>query len=119
MFGEVIRLSEEGPLHALRVRFNLFRPRTGEKYRTMQELVELTTRATHEQELYAPEDWEFMGWLGEMYREGDRELSELRLEGMELLQWLVRWGHTARVELADQTVGSRAVTDAAGSPGNS
>ena len=102
VFGEVIRLSEEGPLHALRVRFNLFRPRTGEKYRTMQELVELTTRATHEQELYAPEDWEFMSWLGETYSEAKREVAELRLEGMELLQWLVRWGHTARLELADQ-----------------
>ena len=102
VFCEVTPLPDQALLHAFKVRFNLFRPRTGEKYRTIAELVEVTTRATHEQELYAPEDWEFMTWLGEMYPEGNRELAELRLRGLELLQWVARWGHTMRLEMADQ-----------------
>src|SRR3954469_13364510 len=51
--------AEHPALHQLIVRFSLFRPRTGEKVRPVSELIELTTRSAHEQELFPPEDWEF------------------------------------------------------------
>jgi hypothetical protein len=45
------------------VQFHLQRPRTGGRIRSARELVELTARAAHEQEMFAPEDWEFIQWL--------------------------------------------------------
>ncbi len=86
-------------LHALAVRFNLFRPRTGEKIRPLTEIIELATRATHEQELFSPEDWEFIQWLGETYAGAETEDESITLAGMDLLQWLARWGHDRRLEL--------------------
>ena len=102
IYCETLPEAQDARRRLLRVRFNLFRPRTGEKNRTIGELVEVTTRATHERELYAPEDWDFIVWLGEMYPENKRDAAELSLGGMELLQWLVRWGHTPRLEVSDQ-----------------
>src|SRR6266403_5966268 len=49
------------------VRFQLMRPRTGEKTKSVRELIELTTRAAHEQELFPPPDWEFIQWLAETH----------------------------------------------------
>ncbi|MEI7729865.1 MAG: DEAD/DEAH box helicase [Verrucomicrobiota bacterium] len=89
-------------LHTLCVKLNLFRPRSGEKNRTLEEIIELTTRATHEQELFSPDDWDFMKWIADCYAAADPETSELDLAGVELLQWLARWGHTKRLEWADQ-----------------
>ena len=97
-----VRLAGDSALHTLAVRFNLFRPRSGEKGRTVAELVELTTRSTHEQELFAPPDWEFLEWLAQMFDGQDGEVEELTLGGAELLQWLVRWGHHPRIELVAQ-----------------
>jgi superfamily II DNA or RNA helicase len=91
-------VSDHPALHQLRVRFSLFRPRTGEKLRPISEIIELTTRATHEQELFAPHDWEFIQWLAETAPEGATD-SELLLGGLDLLQWLTRWGHQKRLEL--------------------
>ena len=86
-------------LHVLRVRFSLFRPRTGEKVRPLSELVELTTRATHEQELFSPPDWEFIEWLTETYGEDAADKAEaLTLSGLDLLQWAARWGRSPRLE---------------------
>jgi SNF2 family DNA or RNA helicase len=86
-------------LRALKVRFSLFRPRTGEKIRPIAEIVELTTRAAHEQELFSPFDWEFIEWLSESCQtEGDSGES-LTLTGTDLLLWLARWGHHPRLEL--------------------
>ena len=46
---------EEHPgRHRLAVELHLQRPRTGEKVRTLREIIELTTRAGHEQELFPP-----------------------------------------------------------------
>src|SRR5215472_6994328 len=45
----------------------LFRPRAGEKAKTLADLVELTTRAAHEQELFPTADWEFVQWLTQNY----------------------------------------------------
>src|ERR1051326_1193826 len=52
----------EAARRQLAVQFYLERPRSGEKLKTLDELMELTTRAAHEQELFAPPDWEFIQW---------------------------------------------------------
>jgi superfamily II DNA or RNA helicase len=100
---------EEPSLHRLAVQFHLSRPRTGEKPKTMGAVLELMTRAAHEQELFPPGDWEFIQWLAELRgpktegkaqsgRSGG-ENGSLHLSEVELLHWLSRWGHTSRLEL--------------------
>ncbi len=101
VFGEVTAAEDHPKLHALKVHFNLFRPRTGERHRTIGELIEITTRSAHEQELFAPVDWQFLLWLGEHYADRD-EAEFLKISGIELLQWLARWGHTGRIEFENQ-----------------
>lgn len=86
-------------LHSLGVRFSLFRPRTGEKVRPLSEIVELTMRSAHEQELFSPADWEFIQWLCETYAEPEEGSDVLVLTGLDLLQWLARWGHAKRLEV--------------------
>ena len=86
--------------HHLAVQFHLSRPRTGEKLKTLQELVELTARTAHEQELFAPPDWEFIQWLAETHSTRNDGEDKLVLSDWELLHWLTRWGHTSRLELA-------------------
>src|SRR6185369_15376447 len=95
---QVRQVPDHPALQALAVQFHLFKPRTGEKPRTVSEIVELSTRATHEQELFSPADWEFMQWLGEIYPDGRNGDETILLTGAELLQWLARWGHTQRLE---------------------
>ncbi len=85
-------------LHALKVRINLFRPRTGEKIRPVSEIIELTTRATHEQELFSPPDWEVIQWLADTYGDDAEESDSLILSGLDLLQWLARWGLSDKLE---------------------
>jgi hypothetical protein len=46
--------NDQPALHHLRVRFSLFRPRTGEKIRQLSEIVELTTRATQSRSCLPP-----------------------------------------------------------------
>ncbi len=91
---------EEQPArYRLAVELHLLRPRTGEKVRTLREIIELTTRAAHEQELFPPDDWEFIQWLAETHAgRSDGQLT-LVLSDLELLHWLARWGHTPRLEL--------------------
>ena len=101
VLGEVRPLADSA-LHTLAVRFNLFRPRSGEKGRTVAEIIELATRSTHEQELFAPRDWEFIVWLAERFAGRDADVEEITLGGAELLQWLVHWGQQARLELTVQ-----------------
>jgi hypothetical protein len=83
----------------LSVQFRLSRPRSGEKVRTLGEVIELTTRATHEQELFSPDDWQFIEWLAQTYGH-DKNGEALVLSGPELLQWLAHWGNGSRLELA-------------------
>src|SRR5262245_5268472 len=90
--------AEHPALHCLAVRLNLFRPRTGEKFRPISELIDLTTRAAHEQELFSTTDWEFIQWLAETYADDVTGSETVRLTGMHLLQWLARWGNTTRLE---------------------
>jgi len=90
---------EEPSRHRLAVQFLLSRPRTGEKARTIREMIDLVVRATHEQELFPPADWEFIQWIADTQRHSAaRDTDTLILSDAELLQWLARWGHTARFE---------------------
>ncbi|HTL17225.1 MAG TPA: DEAD/DEAH box helicase [Patescibacteria group bacterium] len=95
--------------YRLGVQFQLARPRTGEKLRTFSEVVELTNRAAHEQELFAPEDWEFIQWLAETHAGRSDGEDTMTLSDVELLHWLARWGDTPRLEL-DSSEGSRSVS---------
>jgi superfamily II DNA or RNA helicase len=85
--------------HRLAVQFLLSRPRTGEKARTLREMIDLVVRATHEQELFPPADWEFIQWIADTQRNPAlRDVDTLVLSDAELLQWLARWGHALRLE---------------------
>ena len=84
----------------LAVQFLLLRPRTGEKARSLHDLVDLVVRAAHEQELFTPWDWEFIQWIYDTHRERASNATTLLLSDAELLQWLARWGHTNRLESA-------------------
>jgi superfamily II DNA or RNA helicase len=85
--------------HRLGVQFHLFRSRTGEKLKTLLEVIELTTRAAHEQELFQPADWEFIQWLAETHAGQPDGEDTLVLADLELLQWLARWGQDGRLLL--------------------
>ena len=87
--------------HRFGVQFHLFRPRTGEKHKTLTEVMELATRAAHEQELFQPADWDFIQWLAETHAGRADGEETLVLTDLELLQWLARWGQGSRLELAD------------------
>jgi len=84
----------------LAVQFLLLRPRTGEKARSLRDLVDLVVRAAHEQELFTPHDWEFVQWIYDTHRERANDADTLVLADADLLQWLARWGHTKRLESA-------------------
>ena len=86
-------------LHNLVIRLSLFRPRTGEKLRPFPEIIDLTHRSAHEQELFSPEDWEFIQWLTDNYKTRNEMGETLSIAGLEMLQWLSRWGHTGRLEI--------------------
>ncbi|HWD19442.1 MAG TPA: DEAD/DEAH box helicase [Verrucomicrobiae bacterium] len=93
---------EENPgLHGLSVEFHITRQRTGEKIRTLAEVVDLTTRSAHEQELFSQADWQFIQWLAEAHADPEGLWESLVLTGLELLQWLVRWGDKARLQMAE------------------
>jgi superfamily II DNA or RNA helicase len=92
--------------HRLAVQFHLARPRTGEKIKSLVELTELTNRAAHEQELFAPDDWEFIQWLAQTHAGRSDGEETMVLSDVELLHWLARWGHTSRLEL-DLTEGAK------------
>ena len=84
----------------LAVQFHLMRPRTGEKLRSLKDMIELTTRAAHEQELFPPNDWEFIRWLTDTHHNRQDGDETLVLSNTELMHWLARWGHTVRLESA-------------------
>ena len=64
-------------------------------------MIDLVVRAAHEQELFPPADWEFIQWIADTHRNRNDGADTLVLSDAELLQWLARWGHTNRLELAD------------------
>jgi superfamily II DNA or RNA helicase len=85
----------------LGVQFHLIRPRTGSKVRSLTEIIELTTRAAHEQELFPPDDWEFIQWLTETHHNREDGDETLVLTNSELLHWLAHWGRASRLEFSD------------------
>jgi superfamily II DNA or RNA helicase len=87
----------------LTMQFHLLRPRTGEKLKSVAELLDLTTRAAHEQELFRPPDWEFIEWLAETHSSRANGQETLTLSEPELLHWLTRWGDSRRLELSTAT----------------
>lgn len=91
---------EGSAIHVLAVEFYITRPRNGERKKPLADIIELTTRATHEQELFSPPDWEFISWLSDRYS-GDKQTEQLRLAGQELLEWVVQWGDQGRIMSAD------------------
>ncbi|HEX3719384.1 MAG TPA: DEAD/DEAH box helicase [Verrucomicrobiae bacterium] len=91
------QISDESALYGLSVTFHLSRHRTGEKVKTLAEVVELTTRTSHEEELFSFQDWEFIQWLSETHPDPEGLWETLVLSGIELLQWLVRWGDKGRL----------------------
>jgi superfamily II DNA or RNA helicase len=93
-------VGEDSALLGLSVGFHVSRNRTGEKSKTLAEIVDLTSRAAHEQELFAPADWEFIQWLAQTHADPEGLWESLVLTGLELLQWLVRWGDKGRLQLA-------------------
>jgi SNF2-related domain/Helicase conserved C-terminal domain len=93
---------EQPARHRLAVELHLLRPRTGEKVRKLGEIIELTTRAAHEQELFPPGDWEFIQWLAETHTPRRNGEETIVLSDLDLLHWLARWGHTQRLELATE-----------------
>jgi hypothetical protein len=91
--------SEEPARYRLVVRFHLLRPRAGDKVKALASILELTTRAAHEQELFPPADWEFIQWLAQTQAASARMQAEaLVLSDLELLEWLARWGRAGRLE---------------------
>ncbi len=99
VIAEPVPVEEDSALHGLSVKFHVLRPRTGEKIKTMGEVIDLTTRAAHEQELFSPADWDFIQWLSKTHADPEGLWDSLLLKGQQLLQWLVRWGDKARLEL--------------------
>ena len=99
MLCQVLPAAVEPPLCALKIQFGLFRPRTGEKLKTPAEIIELTLRSAHEQELFLPADWEFIEWMAATFPESGRDRDAVLLAGIDLLQWLSRWGQSSRFEL--------------------
>src|SRR6202142_3512734 len=88
---------EEPSRHRLAVQFLLLRPRTGEKARPLGDLIDLVVRATHEQELFSPADWEFIQWLAATNRNRNEGADKLILSDAELLQWLPPRGDVPRL----------------------
>ena len=93
-------VADQPGLNALHIEFKLSRPRTGERNRTRAEMIELTSRSTHEQELFSPRDWEFVQWLADTQSPDHGADDSIALTGSDLLQWLARWGGWGRLELA-------------------
>jgi superfamily II DNA or RNA helicase len=92
-----VPIEEFSALHALSVTFYVARHRTGERIKTLAEVVELTSRTSHEQELFSFEDWQFIQWLSETHADPEGLWESLVVTGLELLQWLVRWGDKGRL----------------------
>lgn len=90
---------DENPAqHKLAVQFLLTRQRTGERLRTLTDLIDLSTRAAHERELFPPQDWEFIEWLTNTYKARQDGEESMVLSDADLFHWLVQWGHTDRLE---------------------
>ncbi len=104
VMGDVVSNEGTPGLNAIRIEFSVFRPRVGEKRKSLSELLDLTARAAHEHELFPALDWEFIEWIENVYSNQSSDISSIILSGTDLLQWLARWGANGRIEL---TTGGR------------
>ncbi|MBT5926558.1 MAG: ATP-dependent helicase, partial [Verrucomicrobia bacterium] len=95
----LVPVLEGSPVARLEMRLTLSRPRSGERFRNLGEIKDLTTRSSHERELFSSEDWEFVEWINATYAEADDAQECLVLKGAELLRWLAKWGKEGRMEL--------------------
>ena len=86
-------------LHRMKIEFIIRRPRTGDRKKSLANLVDLTIRAAHEKELFPPDDWEFIEWVTENFA-ADAGKGDLFLSGQQLLQWLAHWGDESRMQPA-------------------
>ncbi|MDB4459254.1 hypothetical protein N9059_01640, partial [bacterium] len=93
--------SKNDALRQVVVELRLFRPRTGMRAKTLSEIVELARRSSHEQELYPTEDWEFIEWIADSYGDEAESHDGFVLDGIELVRWLTRWGHTDKLEFSE------------------
>jgi len=93
-------VGEFASLYGLQVAFFVSRHRTGEKAKTVAEVVDLTSRTSHERELFSFGDWQFIQWLSDTHADPEGLWEFLFLSGSELLQWLVRWGDKGRLRMA-------------------
>ena len=100
VFCEPLALPES-ILFGLRIQFALHRPRTGEKAKSLGEMLELSGRSAHEEELFSSGDWHFIRWLRQTYPEGAAVPETPVLMGIDLLQWLSQWGQAGRFEWLD------------------
>jgi hypothetical protein len=62
------------------------------------ELIDLSTRAAHERELFLPADWEFIEWITATYKSRPDSEETFVLPDGDLFTWLAKWGHTERLE---------------------
>lgn len=95
---EVVDWQKESPLKRLEVRLAIFRSRSGQRFRSLGEVIDLTTRASLERELFPSEDWAFIQWLSEVYADANPAQECIYLSGLELLRWLIRWGSEGHLQ---------------------
>ncbi|MBT5063630.1 MAG: ATP-dependent helicase, partial [Verrucomicrobia bacterium] len=88
---ELVPVAEGSSVVRVEMRLTLSRPRSGERFRTLGEIKDLTTRSSHERELFSSEDWEFIEWVNEIYLEEDNAQESMILKGADLLRWLAKW----------------------------
>jgi SNF2 family DNA or RNA helicase len=87
--------------HRLAIQFHLTRQRTGERPRSVAELIDLSTRAAHERELFLPADWDFIEWVTASYKGRPDPAETFVLPDADLFTWLAKWGHTDRLMRMD------------------
>ena len=74
-----------GPLPPWRFNFISCARAPARKSARLREIIELTTRAAHEQELFPPDDWEFIQWLAR------NTVSNARTDGDDNARAVRRW----------------------------
>ena len=96
---EVQPAKEHPALHTLDVGFNLFRPRTGEKFRPLvRDHRSDQPRGARAGTLFAAKTGSSSNGWRRLTPIRTISAKSLSLSGLELLQWLARWGHNGRLE---------------------
>ncbi|MBR6460678.1 MAG: ATP-dependent helicase, partial [Verrucomicrobia bacterium] len=78
--------------YTVNVRFQVCRPRLGNRSRSLDKLRDMLSRAAHERELFPVNDWLLLEWLlNELKGEKD-SVSQITLNARALHYWLIEWG---------------------------